>query len=166
MKVILQNVTITAIGFLIGSAVNMGLIMISGQIIPPPEGADVTTMEGLKESIHLFQPKHFLFPFLAHSLGTFFGAFFYCKICKVTPSNSCILDQHHFLEWWDCKYYYVTWPALVHGRRFTLCLHTYGFYCHPAWEVKFGADTYRMTNAILCDFFSATGFQNFEPFCS
>lgn len=82
MKVILQNVTITAIGFLIGSAVNMGLIMISGQIIPPPEGADVTTMEGLKESIHLFQPKHFLFPFLAHSLGTFFGAFFTVKFVK------------------------------------------------------------------------------------
>ena len=24
--------------------------------------------------MHLFQPKHFLFPFLAHALGTFVGA--------------------------------------------------------------------------------------------
>lgn len=48
--------------------------MISGSIIPPPEGADNTTMEGLKASMHLFQPKHFLMPFLAHALGTFGGA--------------------------------------------------------------------------------------------
>jgi hypothetical protein len=49
--------------------------MISGSIIPPPEGADVTTMDGLKASMHLFQPRHFIFPFLAHALGTLAGAF-------------------------------------------------------------------------------------------
>ncbi len=75
MNPILKNVLAVILGILIGSAVNMGLIMISGSIIPPPDGADVTTMEGLKESIHLFQPKHFLFPFLAHALGTLVGAF-------------------------------------------------------------------------------------------
>jgi len=25
--------------------------------------------------MHLFEPKHFIFPFLAHALGTFVGAF-------------------------------------------------------------------------------------------
>jgi hypothetical protein len=34
----------------------------------------VTTMEGLKASLHLFEPKHFIFPFLAHALGTLVGA--------------------------------------------------------------------------------------------
>ena len=63
-------------GAIIGSIVNMGIIMISGSIIPPPNGADVTTMEGLKESMHLFQPRHFILPFLAHALGTFVGAYF------------------------------------------------------------------------------------------
>jgi hypothetical protein len=48
--------------------------MISGSIIPPPEGADVTTAEGLKASMPLFQPRHFILPFLAHALGTFAGA--------------------------------------------------------------------------------------------
>lgn len=57
----------------------MGIIMISGTLIPPPEGADVTTMEGLKTSLHLFEPKHFLMPFLAHALGTFFGALLVAK---------------------------------------------------------------------------------------
>ena len=62
------------LGFVVGSAVNMGLILLSGKLIPPPAGADVTTMEGLKASLHLFEPKHFVFPFLAHALGTFVGA--------------------------------------------------------------------------------------------
>jgi len=63
------------LGLVIGSAVNMGLITISGKVIPPPVGADVTTMEGLKASLHLFEVKHFVFPFLAHALGTLAGAF-------------------------------------------------------------------------------------------
>jgi hypothetical protein len=62
------------IGLAIGSALNMGLIMVGGRIIPPPVDADVTTMEGLRASLHLFQPEHFIFPFLAHALGTFVGA--------------------------------------------------------------------------------------------
>jgi hypothetical protein len=31
-------------------------------------------MEGLKATMHLFEPKHFLIPFLVHAPGTFFGA--------------------------------------------------------------------------------------------
>lgn len=53
----------------------MGIVMISGSIIPPPKGADVTTMEGLKASLHLFKPINFLMPFLAHAIGTLVGAY-------------------------------------------------------------------------------------------
>lgn len=74
MNTIIRNILAVVAGFVIGSLVNMGLIMISGNIIPPPEGADVTTTEGLKASMHLFQPKHFVMPFLAHAIGTFIGA--------------------------------------------------------------------------------------------
>jgi len=63
------------LGLVVGSAVNMGLILISGKVIPPPAGADVTTTEGLKASLHLFEARHFVFPFLAHALGTLSGAF-------------------------------------------------------------------------------------------
>ena len=62
------------LGLLVGSTVNMGLIMLSGKVIPPPADADVTTMEGLRASLHLFEAKHFVFPFLAHALGTVVGA--------------------------------------------------------------------------------------------
>lgn len=80
MNPIIRNILAVIAGFIIGSIVNMAIIMVSGSIIPPPDGADVTTMEGLKASMHLFQPKHFILPFLAHALGTLVGAFFAAKI--------------------------------------------------------------------------------------
>jgi hypothetical protein len=75
MNPIFKNILAVIIGIIVGSVVNMGIIMISSSIITPPDGADVTTMEGLKASLHLFQPKHFIMPFLAHALGTLSGAF-------------------------------------------------------------------------------------------
>jgi len=75
MNPIVRNILAVVAGLVVGSTVNMGIIMISGSIIPPPEGVDNTTMEGLKAGMHLFQPKHFIFPFLAHALGSFVGAF-------------------------------------------------------------------------------------------
>lgn len=75
MHPIIRNILAVILGLTIGSVVNMGLIMISSYVIPPPEGADVSTTEGLKKAMHLFETRHFLFPFLAHALGTFSGAF-------------------------------------------------------------------------------------------
>ena len=74
MKSIIRNIVAVIAGFIVGSIVNMGLIMLGPSVIPPPEGADVTTMEGLRSSIHLFEPANFIFPFLAHALGTLAGA--------------------------------------------------------------------------------------------
>lgn len=62
-------------GIVIGSLVNMGLVSVGSSFIPAPAGVDVSTMEGLKASLPLFEPKHFVFPFLAHALGTLAGAF-------------------------------------------------------------------------------------------
>jgi hypothetical protein len=80
VRPVVRNTLAVVAGLVLGSVVNMGLIMLSGKVIPPPAGADVTTMEGLKASIHLFEPKHFLFPFLAHALGTLVGAFVAAKL--------------------------------------------------------------------------------------
>ena len=74
MNPILKNILAVMAGITFGSLANMGTLTISGSIIPPPEGADVSTIDGLKSSLHLFQPKHFVFPFLAHAFGTFAGA--------------------------------------------------------------------------------------------
>ncbi|MFZ4798881.1 MAG: hypothetical protein ACOYMA_15380 [Bacteroidia bacterium] len=75
MNSILRNVIAVIVGCISGGALNMAIIMVSSSIIPPPAGADVTTMEGLTASMHLFTPINFLMPFLAHALGTLLGAY-------------------------------------------------------------------------------------------
>lgn len=74
MNTIARNILAVVTGILIGSAVNMGIITISGSLVPPPAGIDPSDMESLKSGMHLFEAKHFIFPFLAHSLGTLAGA--------------------------------------------------------------------------------------------
>lgn len=55
---------------LAGAVINMLLVQLGTSIIPPPPGADVSTPEGLEKSMRLFQPKHFITPWLAHALGS------------------------------------------------------------------------------------------------
>lgn len=74
MKTIIRNILAVILGLVVGSTVNMTLIMISPHVIPLPEGVDVTKPETFRASAHLFEPKHFVFPFLAHALGTLVGA--------------------------------------------------------------------------------------------
>src|SRR4051812_13853077 len=74
MKTILRNIFAVIIGLVVGGAVNMALIIASPHVIPPPAGVDVTKAESISASIHLFEPKHFVFPFLAHAVGTLTGA--------------------------------------------------------------------------------------------
>ena len=69
MPSLLKNIIAVILGVIVGSVVNMSLITISGSIIPLPEGVDNTTMEGLKETMHLFEPKHFIFPFCDAEYG-------------------------------------------------------------------------------------------------
>lgn len=74
MKPSVRNVLSVVAGIVAGSVVNMLLVTVGPRLIPPPPGADVTTMEGLQKSLLLFEPRHFVFPFLAHALGTLVGA--------------------------------------------------------------------------------------------
>ena len=73
--VIFRNMLAVIIGLLIGSSINMAIVMVGSVIIPPPTGVDVSSTESIKASIHLFEAKHFVTPFLAHAVGTLSGAF-------------------------------------------------------------------------------------------
>ena len=70
---IVRNIFAVIFGFVAGSVVNMVLVTIGPRLIPAPAGVDVSNAESLAAGIHLFEPKHFVFPFLAHALGTFAG---------------------------------------------------------------------------------------------
>ena len=93
----MRSVLAVVVGAVVGGVVNMGLIGLSPSLIPPPEGVDVTTTEGLKAGIHLFEPKHFLMPFLAHALGTFVGALVAFRLAVVNKVRAAYLVGVLFL---------------------------------------------------------------------
>lgn len=74
MKSVGKNILAVVAGVVIGSIVNMLLVNLGPSVVGLPDGADVSTMEGLRDSMELFTPANFLFPFLGHALGTLVGA--------------------------------------------------------------------------------------------
>jgi len=80
MNSVARGLAAVLLGFIIGSAVNMSLVILGPMVIPPPPGVDLTTPEGLEKGMPLLEARHFLFPFLAHALGTLVGAFVAAKI--------------------------------------------------------------------------------------
>ncbi len=80
MSPTLRNVLAVVAGVVVGGAVNMALISVSGSVIPLPEGVDPADLESLKANIDRFEPRHFLMPFLAHALGTLVGAFLAARL--------------------------------------------------------------------------------------
>lgn len=80
MNPTLRNILAVVAGLIIGGLVNMGIVSLSPAIIPPPEGMDPSDMESIKEFMPQMEFRHFIFPFLAHALGTLVGAFAAAKL--------------------------------------------------------------------------------------
>jgi len=97
MNVILKNIIVIIVGLFVGGFINMKLIEIGSSIIPPPEGVDMTTAEGLVEGMSLLQPMNFIFPFLAHALGTLVSAFIVAKFTKTNKFNFAMLIAAFFM---------------------------------------------------------------------
>ncbi len=77
---ILRNILVVIAGIIGGSIINMGVLTIAPYLVDYPEGFDNSTSEALASTLHLLQPKHFLFVFLSHGLGTLAGAYIAAKI--------------------------------------------------------------------------------------
>jgi hypothetical protein len=90
MNNLTRNSIAVIIGLVIGAIVNIGFVTVGPSIIPPPAGVDMTTPEGLKQSMALLAPKNFIFPFLAHAMGTLVGAFVAAKLA-VSHSLKCAM---------------------------------------------------------------------------
>jgi len=69
-----RNIIAVIVGIIAGSVVNGLLISVSGMIIPPPSGADMTTVEGINAAMSSLGPANFIFPFVAHAAGALVGA--------------------------------------------------------------------------------------------
>ena len=75
MKKIFKNIGIVILGIIIGMIVNMGLIIFGGIIFTLSENFD--PMNAINWDF-----KYFIFPLLAHSIGTLSGAFIVSKLSK------------------------------------------------------------------------------------
>jgi len=82
---LVKNILAVLVGIIAGGFVNILLVNIGPSVIPLPEGADVSTVEKLRDSVKLFTPANFLFPFLGHAVGTLAGAFVTAKLATSHP---------------------------------------------------------------------------------
>ena len=73
MHPIFKNISAVVLGWLVGSSMNMGLIQ-TGLYIFPISGIDPNDMDAFAEVMPTLEFEYFIFPFLAHALGTFVGA--------------------------------------------------------------------------------------------
>ena len=81
MKTIFINILVLLGGCIFGSAVNMGLIITGNQLMPMTDG--MNPMDAT-----MWEIKYFLFPFLAHAIGTLVGAFI---VARYAASHQMIL---------------------------------------------------------------------------
>ncbi len=72
--ILARTILAVIVGVLVGGALNMLLVEFGPHVVPPPAGVDVRDLDSIAASIDRFRPAHFVFPFLAHALGTFAGA--------------------------------------------------------------------------------------------
>lgn len=80
MNPIIRNILAVIAGIIVGGLVNYGLVLLGHQIVAPPAGMDPMDPESMREHMANMTGKHFLFPFLAHALGTLTGAFTCVKL--------------------------------------------------------------------------------------
>lgn len=73
MKPIVRNILAVIAGWLGGAVINMSLVK-TGYALFPLEGIDPNDMKALAAAIPTLEFTHFIFPFLAHALGTLAGA--------------------------------------------------------------------------------------------
>lgn len=69
----IKNILAVVLGWLGGSAINYGLIQLGHQLMPIPD-IDPQDMEALAAVMPTLSGEFFIFPFLAHALGTLAGA--------------------------------------------------------------------------------------------
>ena len=75
MESILKNIGIIVVGIIIGMIINMGIIILGATIVPMTQNFE--PMNAINWDL-----KYFIFPFLAHALGTLSGSFVASRLSK------------------------------------------------------------------------------------
>jgi hypothetical protein len=111
-----RNIAAVLSGIVVGSVINMAIIIAGPLAIPVPEGIDMSDMEKFSENLKLLKPINFLAPWLAHALGTLAGAFVAAKIAASRPLFWALVVSLFFLLggiWMVVSFGGPAWFALV-----------------------------------------------------
>jgi hypothetical protein len=79
---VLKRTIVILLSIFIGAQVNGAFLTLGTNLIPPPEGFNLNSMEGLKAAVPFLEAKHYLFPFLAHAIGTLISAVLISRFLK------------------------------------------------------------------------------------
>lgn len=90
MKTILRNIFALVAGWAIGAMVNMSLIVAGSKLFPFSDS--LNPMNAMNWDL-----KFFIFPFLAHALGTLVGAFIAAKIASTYKKTFALIIGAFFL---------------------------------------------------------------------
>ena len=69
-------------GAIVGGMANMGTIVASAAILPPPFGVDVNDPASINANIGNYSVVQLLCPFFAHAIGTLVGAYLAARIAS------------------------------------------------------------------------------------
>jgi hypothetical protein len=90
MNTILRNIFAVIAGVILGSVLNMSFIIGGSKVFPLSESFD--PMNAMNWDL-----KYFIFPFLAHALGTLAGAFIAAKIASTHKKTFALIIGAFFL---------------------------------------------------------------------
>jgi hypothetical protein len=76
----MKSILLSVAGLLLGVITNGVIVQIGSQIVKAPKGLDLSTSQGLAKAMPLMGAEHFVFPFLAHAIGTLVGAYFVSRM--------------------------------------------------------------------------------------
>ena len=82
MNPLIKNLLASFAGFIVMMAVNMGLIMLLGNIFSPPEGVNPNDVNSINNNLHRYTVFQLIMPFLAHAGGTLVGTMTAAKIAN------------------------------------------------------------------------------------
>jgi hypothetical protein len=78
LRTVLLDLAVFVLAVVVGAAVNGAVVTLGAGLVPLPEGlppgANMNTPEGIRAAVPHLAPLHFLFPWLAHAIGTLAGA--------------------------------------------------------------------------------------------
>ena len=120
---------------LAGAFVNGGLIQLGYTLISPPPGYNLNSEEGFQAAVKQMQFRHFIFPFLAHALGTFASVWLWSSLNNQVRWQTVFLIAGFFFtggalmvytvnapfwfELLDLMYAYFPWAILAYLTRWS-----------------------------------------------